>query len=68
MSQRIDAINAALDKIAFECLQTARNIVETNASLIKRLIPILVQKRSVFKTDCEEIVASLGGVVKVDVE
>ena len=68
MSQRIDAINAALDKIAFECMQTARNIVETNASLIKRLIPILVQKRSVFKTDCEEIVASLGGVVKVDVE
>ena len=49
-------------------MQTARNIVETNASLIKRLIPILVQKRSVFKTDCEEIVASLGGVVKVDVE
>lgn len=68
MSQRIDAINAALDKIAFECLQTARNIVETNASLIKRLIPILVQKRSIFKKDCEEIVASLGGVVKVDVE
>lgn len=68
MSQRIDAINAALDNIAFECMQMARSIVEANASLIKRLIPILVQKRSVFKKDCEEIVASLGGVVKVDIE
>lgn len=49
-------------------MQTAMQIVKANATLIEKLIPILIEKSSIFKKDCEEIVASLGGVVKVDVE
>ena len=65
---RIDAINAKMCDIASKCMQTAMQIVKANATLIEKLIPILIEKSSIFKKDCEEIVASLGGVVKVDVE
>lgn len=63
---RIDKINARYDKIVYESVQIAKEIVYANIPLIKGLIPELVKKRSLFKKQCEELIESLGGFTKCD--
>ena len=46
----------------------AKPIIEANAGLIKKLIPILVDKTSIFKPECEKILKELGGIKTISQE
>lgn len=62
--ERVSEINAAFDEIVDGCCKRARAIIEANAELIRKLIPILVEQRSIFKPACEKILGELGGIQK----
>lgn len=63
--ERIQRINDEFDRILDDCLKKARLIVEANAALIRKLIPVLVDKRSIFRGECEKIISELGGITKL---
>lgn len=61
----IDSVNDEFDRIIQSCYQTAQNILQANAELLKNMIPILVKERSLDKNSCERILTDLGGITKV---
>lgn len=63
--EKLDRINAEFDRIIDDCYKKAKPIVEANAKLIKKFIPILIEKRSIFKPECEKILSDLGGIKKL---
>lgn len=46
-----------------DCYQTAEKIITPNKDLIKKLIPILVEKRYMDHSVCEPILKELGGII-----
>ena len=58
-------MNAEFDRILVGCLNTAKKIIGANTGIIKKLIPVLVDKRSIFRGECEKILKELGGINKV---
>lgn len=62
---KIDRINAEFDKITEDCYKKAKPVIEANAGLIKKLIPILVDKGNIFKPECEKILNELGGIKSI---
>ena len=63
--EKLDKINAEFDKIVEDCYKKAKPIVEANAVLIRKLMPVLVDKKSIFKPECEKILNELGGIKKI---
>ena len=63
--EKTDKVNAEFDKIIGYCYKTAKPIIEANAELIKKLIPILAEKGNIFKPECEKILNDLGGIKKI---
>ena len=59
-----DRLYAVFDETVEECLERARAIVKKNEGLIKKLMPVLTEKRVIEKKDCEPILKSLGGIRK----
>ena len=43
--------------------EKAKEIVNKNEALIKKLIPILIKRKSIEKNECEELIEELGGVI-----
>lgn len=66
--EKVNRINAEFDKIIADCYKKAKPIIEANAGLIKKLIPILVDKTSIFKPECEKILKELGGIKTISQE
>ena len=52
-----------VDKMRLECYEKARAIVNKNEALIKKLVPILIKRKSIEKVECEKIISELGGIV-----
>ena len=57
-----DRINKIFADTVAECYQRAKGIIEKNADLIKKLIPILVEKEFIDDKVCEPIIKELGGI------
>ncbi len=60
--EKLNKVNAAFDKIIDDCYKKTKPLIEANAELIKKLIPILVEKGNIFKPECEKILRELGGI------
>ena len=60
--EKLDKINDEFDKIIDDCYKRAKQIIEANAELIRKLMPILVDKGNIFKPECEKILNQLGGI------
>ena len=59
----IERLGETITKTKLECYEKAKEIVNKNESLIKKLIPILIKRKSIEKDECEALIAELGGVV-----
>lgn len=46
-----------------ECYEKAKAQVKKNESLIRALLPVLIQRKSIEKEECEVLLAELGGIV-----
>ena len=54
--ERLEAINQEADNIIESCYLQAKEIVKSNEGLLKLLIPIVVEKNSITKNECERII------------
>ena len=61
-AERYDNLNRIFADTIAECYQRAKGIIEKNAELIKKLIPILVEKEFLDDKACEPIIKELGGI------
>ena len=59
--EKLNKVNDEFDKIIDDCYKRAKQIIEANAELIRKLMPILVDKGNIFKPECEKILNQLGG-------
>ena len=59
----IEKINALFDKTMLDCYKIAEEIIQKNKKLIKKLIPILLDKGQLTDCVCEPILKELGGIV-----
>ena len=59
----IERLGEVIEKTKLECYEKAKVIVQKNESLIKKLIPILIKRKSIEKAECEELIEKLGGIV-----
>lgn len=60
--EKLNKVNDEFDKIIDDCYKRAKQIIEANAELIRKLMPILVDKGNIFKPECEKILNQLGGI------
>lgn len=60
--KRCDALNALIDTSIQHCYERARKILQKNLKLANMLIPLLTKKETISKSECEEIIASQGGI------
>ena len=60
--EKLNKVNAEFDKIIDYCYKKAKPIIEANAELIRKLMPVLVDKGNIFKPECEKILNELGGI------
>ena len=63
--ENLDKINAQYDTIVEDCYKKSKPIVEAKDVLIRQLMPVLVDKKSIFKPECEKILNELGGINKI---
>ncbi len=49
-------------KIKDRCYIQALHIIESNAELIEKLVPILVDKRRIEQKECEDLIKEFGGI------
>ncbi len=61
-AERIARIDAEFDRIKSVCLRKAEELVRANAELIRAMIPILLERRSMTEEVCEPILRELGGL------
>ena len=50
-------------KILQECYDRAKEQIKKNELLVKKLIPILIKRKSIEKSECESILEELGGII-----
>lgn len=50
-------------RLKMECYGKAKQFLTQNEGLIKKLVPVLISRKSIEKKDCEMLIAELGGVV-----
>ena len=56
-------MNEAFIKIKEECYEKAKDIVNKNEALIKKLVPILIKRKSIEKSECEVLIKEFGGLI-----
>lgn len=61
---QIDLVNGLIRDKLQECYLSAKQIVEKNETLLRKLIPVLIEKRSVDKAKLEPILEELGGLAE----
>ena len=57
--ERLEEINQEVESMMESCYLQAKEIVKENEEIIKTLIPLLVEKNSITKKECEEIIKKL---------
>lgn len=62
-SEFIQRINDLFYKTISDCYSVAEKIVIKNKELIKKMIPILVEKQYIDSSDCEPVLAQFGGII-----
>ena len=63
--KRREQLEEAFLMLKEECYEKAKEIVNKNEALIKKLVPILIKRKSIEKNECETLIEELGGVVTV---
>lgn len=63
--KRREQLEEAFLMLKEECYEKAKEIVNKNEALIKKLVPILIKRKSIEKNECEALIEELGGVVTV---
>ena len=58
----LERLEGAFERIITECYESAKGIVAKNEPLIKKLLPILVKRESLEKSECEQVLFELGGI------
>ena len=58
----IERLGEAIIKAKLECYEKAKEIVNKNEALIKKLVPILIKRKSIEKNECEELIEEFGGI------
>lgn len=61
--KRREQLEDAFFMIKEECYEKAKGIVSKNEALIKKLVPILIKRKSIEKSECEALLAELGGAI-----
>lgn len=59
----IEKLNDLFDKTISDCYAVAEKIVTNNKELIKKMIPVLVEKQFMDNLDCESILTKFGGII-----
>ena len=54
----------AFIQIKEDCYEKAKEIVGKNEALIKKLVPVLIKRKSIEKSECEALIEEFGGIVK----
>ena len=57
-----EKLNQVFAETISSCYQKAKSIIEKNVDLIRKLIPILIERKSLDKASCEPILLELGGI------
>ena len=58
-----ERLEEAFIKIKEECYEKAKDIVNKNEALIKKLVPILIKRKSIEKSECEVLIKEFGGLI-----
>lgn len=58
----IERLGEAIIKAKLECYEKAKEIVNKNEALIKKLVPILIKRKSIEKNECEALIEEFGGI------
>ena len=58
----LERLEGAFESIITECYESAKRTVGKNEHLIKKLLPILIKRESIQKSECEQVLFELGGV------
>ena len=61
-AQRLEKLNNVFDEIIHNCYEQAKIIIQNNQTLLKKLIPYLMQEQIVQSEECERLLAEWGGV------
>jgi ATP-dependent Zn protease len=61
--KRREQLEEAFLMIKEECYEKAKEIVNKNEALIKKLVPILIKRKSIEKNECEALIEELGGII-----
>ena len=59
----IERLGETITKTKLECYAKAKEIVDKNEALIKKLVPILIKRKSIEKSECEVLIEELGGII-----
>lgn len=62
LSLRVEKLNCIFDETIKECYKEAKGILAKNETLLKKLIPCLVEKQILQAEECEQLLDSWGGV------
>ncbi len=58
-----EQLEEAFLNIKEECYEKAKDLVNKNEALIRKLVPILIKRKSIEKSECEKILNELGGII-----
>ncbi len=58
-TEKLERLNAVWERVSADCYAKAEKIVAEHLSLIEKLMPILIEHRSLSKKKCEPIIAQL---------
>lgn len=61
-NSHIERLMEAINKTKLECYEKAKEIINKNGALIKNLVPILIKRKSIEKSECEALIEELGGI------
>ena len=50
-------------QIKMECYEKAKEQIKKNETLIKKLVPLLIKRKSIEKSECEPLIEELGGII-----
>ena len=57
-----EQLEEAFSIIKEECYAKAKEIVKKNEALIKKLVPILIKRKSIEKDECDALIENFGGI------
>ena len=58
-----ERLEEAFAKTKEECFQKAKETIIKNEALIKKLVPILIKRKSIEKNECEALIEEFGGII-----